>query len=81
MTPSQPPNEAAVRVFIDKMIAFRASLFTDEQRMLDALVDAGAHTRADIDVRPFWGGMESGTDLWAPYRAAATNTDPQSSRS
>ena len=79
MTPSQPPSEAAVRVFIDKMIAFRASLLTDEQRMLDELVDAGARTKEDNDMRPFWAGTGSGADPWAPYRAAATNSDAQSS--
>lgn len=75
MTPSQPPSEAAVRVFIDKMIAFRASLLTDEQRMLDELVDAGARTKADNNVRPFWAGTGAGADLWAPYRAAGTDSD------
>jgi hypothetical protein len=75
MTACQPPSEAAVRVFIDNMIAFRMSLVMDRQRMLDTLVDAGPRTRADIGVRPFWGATESGMDFRAAYRAAAVRAD------
>jgi len=77
MSATQPPSEAACRVFVDKMIAFRASLLTHEQRMLDSLVDAGLSAEAADDVQSYWVtafGARSNVDVWAPYRNTATYT-------
>ena len=80
MSATQPPGEAEARVFVDKMIAFRASLLKHEQVMLDHLVDAGLRADAADEVQSYWVsafGARSNVDVWAPYRNTATYTGMQ----
>jgi hypothetical protein len=77
MSATQPPSEAQCRVFVDKMIAFRASLLAHERQMLNQLVDAGLRAEAADDVQSYWVsafGARSNVDVSAPYRNTATYT-------
>lgn len=74
------PSEATCRVFVDKLIAFRAGLSTDERPMLDALVDASHRAHDQGDVQVYWYstfGSAGNSDVWAPYRNSATYTGMQ----
>lgn len=61
------PSEAAQRQFVEKLQQFRGRLTTEEQQMLDALVNAARQPGGDDDVSSYWfsTGLE-GSGVQAP---------------
>jgi hypothetical protein len=71
MSADQLPAESQRRAFLAKLYAFRGSLDSSEQRMLDALVVAArdAHERSDVQVYWF---TAPGSSVLSPEKPIST---------